>query len=96
MVCAPAIRSDYIAPIRGADGKMHDSKSSYERSLTPEGNPHGERFHILGSDERPAPFQPKRSTEAERVEVAKKALHDVKSGNFPPIQTVPQDIPEHA
>jgi len=96
MVCAPAIRSDYIPPTMGADGRLHDSKSSYERSLTPEGNPQGERYHIIGSDEKPAPFKRKQSTEAERVEVAKKALHDVRAGNIPPINLVPKDIPEPA
>lgn len=92
VICAPAIRSDYITPIMGADGRMHDSKSSYEFSLTPEGNPRGERFHILNSDEPAPTFKPVKSTEAERVEVAKKALHDVKSGNLPPINLVPKDI----
>lgn len=96
LISTPAIRSDYIAPIRGGDGKMHDSRSSYEFSLTPEGNPQGERYHVLGADEKPAPFVRRKSTEAERVEVAKKALHDVRAGNVPPINLAPQNIPESA
>lgn len=94
LVSAPMVIGDYLPkPIMGADGRMHDSRSSYEHSLTPEGNPQGERYHVLGADEKPATFKPKQSTEAERVEVAKKALHDVKAGNIPPINLVSKDIP---
>lgn len=51
LVCAPVVVSDSITPQYGADGRLHDSRSSLAYSLTPEGNPKGERFFDLGTDQ---------------------------------------------
>lgn len=80
---APMIRRDSIAPIRGADGKMHDSLSSYRKTLEPSGNPRGERFFELGNDEldvKTYDFDPK-----QRRDDIRAALADVKNGNVPPL-----------
>lgn len=80
---APAIRTDSCDPIRGADGKLHDSLSSYRKSLEPSGNPRGERFFELGNDELPEKtydFDPK-----QRRDDIRAAMADVKNGNVPPL-----------
>lgn len=81
-VSAPAVLSDCIEPRLGADGKMHDSLSSYRRTLTPEGNPRGERFYELGASEslptKTVNFDPK-----QRRDDIRAALADVKNGNVP-------------
>lgn len=83
LIVAPAVHSDAIDPIRGADGKMHDSMASYRRSLTPGGNPQGERYHELGNenvpDYKPPEFDPKARRDAIRA-----GLADVKAGRVPP------------
>lgn len=80
---APMVLSDTIEPRYGADGKLHDSLSSYRHSLTPEGNPKGERYFELGNDPLPE-FKPKESTEESRRDSIKKAIADVKAGRVPP------------
>lgn len=50
LIGAPMVVSDACPPRMGADGKLHDSLSSYRHSLTPEGNPRGERYFELGNE----------------------------------------------
>ncbi len=80
---APAIRRDSIDPVRGADGKMHDSLSSYRKTLEPSGNPRGERYIELGNEElkpKTYDFDPK-----QRRDDIRAAMADVKNGNVPPL-----------
>lgn len=70
----------------GADGKLHDSLASYRRSLTPEGNPKGERYLELGNEELPA-FKPPEFNRRERREAIKAGIADVKAGRVPPVVT---------
>jgi putative FmdB family regulatory protein len=87
LITAPMIaRSDSIAPIMGADGKMHDSLSSYRATLKPEGNPRGERFHELGDTELPA-FKAPEFDRKTRREAIKAGIADVKAGRIPPVVT---------
>lgn len=59
LLSAPRVISDTIPPTYGADGKLHDSLSSYRHSMTPEGNPQGERYneverqHVRSLDSKP-------------------------------------------
>ncbi len=82
------LKSDAIDPIRGADGKMHDSLASYRKSLEPGGNPQGERYLEIG-DQELKPNLPQ-FDRAQRRDDIKAALEDVKSGNVPPL-TVLED-----
>lgn len=86
MISAPRVVSDVIEPIRGADGKLHDSLSSYRRSLTPEGNPKGERFHELGNEPVPQYAPPKPDLEG-IANAVKAGIEDVKNGRVPPVVT---------
>ena len=49
----PYFRQDAIQPCMGMDGKMHDTLSSYRKTLLPEGNPKGERYIELGNESLP-------------------------------------------
>lgn len=91
MICAPAIRSDYIEPCYGADGKLHDSLASYRASLKPEGNPKGELFHEVGTETNNT-FQKPKFCEKARVDDIKKAIEDVKNNRVPPPQVVSKEI----
>lgn len=70
----------------GADGKMHDSLMSYRHSLTPEGNPKGERYLELGDQEMPK-FEAPEFDRKERRDAIKKGIQDVKEGRVPAIAT---------
>lgn len=87
-VSAPRVISDYIEPCLGADGKMHDSLASYRHSLTPEGNPQGERYLELG--DQSLTHTPPKFDERQRRDDIKAALEDVKNGRVPPL-TVLED-----
>ncbi|UIJ43788.1 zinc ribbon domain-containing protein [Sphingomonas cannabina] len=78
LVSAPRVISDYIEPIRGPDGKIHDSMRSYRRSLEPSGNPQGERYIEIGNEEL-KPQTPKFDRQ-QRVDDIKAAIADVKAG----------------
>lgn len=78
LVSAPVVLSDAIEPRYGADGKLHDSLSSYRRSLTPEGNPRGERFFELG-DEQLKTVEHKPDPKALRDDI-RKSIAEVKQG----------------
>ena len=78
-ISAPFIVSDSIAPIMGADGRMHDSKASYHRSLSPSGNPRGERFQVLGAGERIKPVKVKTDKKKLRDDIAR-SISEVKQG----------------
>ena len=83
MLSTPRVKSDYIDPIRGPDGKMHDSMASYRRSLEPSGNPQGERYHELGNEEaRPVTYNFNRK---QRRDDIRAGLEDVKNGRVPPL-----------
>lgn len=88
LISAPRVISDTIAPCLGPDGKMHDSLASYRHSLTPEGNPQGERYLELG-DQTLKPNLPK-FDERERRDDIKAAIEDVRNGRVPPL-TVLED-----
>lgn len=90
LVSAPRVFSDCIDPIRGADGKMHDSMKSYRHSLTPEGNPQGERYHIVGDDQLPS-YSPPKFDKAKRRDDIKRSIADVKYGRVPPPKVVVGD-----
>lgn len=73
--CAPRVVSDIIPPTYGADGKLHESLSSYRHSMTPEGNPQGERYneverqHARSLDSKPDRKQIRDDIERSIVEV---------------------------
>lgn len=78
-IAAPHVISDAIAPVMGGDGRLHDSRAAYHRSLTPEGNPRGERFEILGAGESIKPTVQKRDQKALRDDIAR-SIAEVKQG----------------
>jgi hypothetical protein len=82
--CAPRVVSDTIAPIMGADGKLHDTLSGYRHSLTPSGNPKGERFIELGNEALPT-YQPPKSDKAAIADAVRAGMADVKAGRIPPV-----------
>lgn len=86
VISAPMVRSDTIDPIRGPDGKMHDSLSSYRHSCTPEGNPQGERYFELGDQELPEFKAPEFDRKARR-DAIKHGIEDVKAGRLPEVVT---------
>ncbi len=88
LVSAPRVISDYIEPCLGADGKMHDSLASYRHSLTPEGNPRGERYIELGNESLKP--NPPKFDEKQRRDDIKAAIEDVKNNRVPPL-TVLED-----
>jgi putative FmdB family regulatory protein len=83
---APRVLSDCIEPIMGADGKMHDSLASYRHSLTPAGNPKGERYLELGNESLPDYRPPKPDLPA-IAEAVKAGIADVKAGRTAPVVT---------
>jgi putative FmdB family regulatory protein len=78
-VCAPFVKSDTIVPIMGADGKMHDSMASYQRSLTPSGNPKGEHYHVLEAGEQVKRVKHKPDKKKIRDDIAR-SIAEVKQG----------------
>lgn len=86
LITAPRIFKDQIDPIMGADGKMHDSMASYRRSLTPAGNPRGERFIEVGNEPMPKYETPKPDMAA-IADAVKAGIEDVKNGRVPPVAT---------
>lgn len=85
----PSIRRDSIEPCRGMDGRMHDSLSSYRRTLRADGNPQGENYIELGNESlSPVTYD---FDKAARREDIRAALQDVKNGRVPPL-TVLEDF----
>jgi len=83
----PMIRKDTIDPCMGMDGRMHDSLSSYRRSLKAENNPQGESYTEIGNEEAPTithDFDRK-----QRRDDIKAAIMDVKYGRVPPPTATP-------
>lgn len=82
---SPAIRKDSIAPCLGMDGKMHDSMSSYRRTLKADGNPQGENYIELGNESL-KPVIHKFDRKQRRDDI-KAAIADVKAGKTfaPPV-----------
>lgn len=78
-IAAPHVISDSIAPVRGGDGRMHDSRAAYHHSLTPAGNPRGERFEVLGAGETIKPVARKRDERQLRDDIAR-SISEVKQG----------------
>lgn len=75
---APAILRDSIAPCLGMDGKMHDSLSSYRRTLKANGNPQGETYIELGNESlTPVKYEFDRK---QRRDDIRAAIADVKAG----------------
>lgn len=81
----PMIRRDSIDPIRGPDGRMHESMSSYRRSLRPDGNPQGESYLEIGNEEL-KPVEHKFDRKERRDDI-KAAIADIKAGKpiAPPV-----------
>jgi hypothetical protein len=79
---SPAIRRDSIAPTRGPDMRIHDSLSSYRRSLKAENNPQHENYIELGNEG--LKHAPKQFDERTRRDNIRQAMADVKNGNVPP------------
>lgn len=86
LLSAPRVQSDTIAPIMGADGKLHTSLSGYRRSLTPSGNPKGERFLEMGNERLPD-YAPPPIDRKKRRDAIKAGMADVKAGRVPPVVT---------
>lgn len=84
---APSIRRDAIEPCRGADGKIHESLSSYRRSLLPENNPKGERYYELGNDR--IPVETPKVDRKQKRDAIKAAIEDVRNGRVPPVVSGP-------
>jgi len=83
LVSAPRLApTDAIEPIRGADGKMHDSLSGYRRTLEPGGNPKGERYLEIGNEEMPVVT--KDFDRKQRRDDIKAGIEDVRNGRVPP------------
>lgn len=72
----PYFRQDGIAPIMGMDGKMHDTLSGYRKTLTPEGNPRGERYTELGNENLPD-FKAPEFDRGKRREDIRRAISEV-------------------
>lgn len=84
----PMIRRDAIEPCRGMDGQMHDSLSSYRRTLKADGNPQGENYIELGNESlKPVTYD---FDPTQRRDDIRAALQDVKDGRVPPL-TVLED-----
>lgn len=82
----PMLRSDTIDPIRGPDGRMHDSLSGFRAACRPDGNPQGERYLELGDQELPAFKAPEFDPQARR-DAIRAGIADVKAGRVPPVVT---------
>lgn len=82
----PMLMKDTIDPIRGPDGNMHDSLSSFRRSCRPDGNPQGERYLELGNDSLPE-FKAPEFDRKERRDAIRAGIADVKEGRVPPVVT---------
>lgn len=76
------IRRDEIEPCRGADGKMHDSLSSYRRTLRADGNPQGETYIELGNES--LKHDPPKFDRRERRDAIRAGIEDVRNGRVPP------------
>lgn len=72
----PYFRQDAIQPCMGMDGKMHDTLSSYRKTLLPEGNPKGERYIELGNESLPD-FKDPEFDRKKRREDIKRAISEI-------------------
>lgn len=72
----PYFRQDAIQPCMGMDGKMHDTLSSYRKTLEPSGNPRGERYIELGNESLPD-FKAPEFDRKKRREDIKRAISEV-------------------
>lgn len=72
----PYFRQDAIQPCIGMDGKMHDTLSSYRKTLLPDGNPKGERYIELGNESLPD-FKAPEFDRKKRREDIKRAISEV-------------------
>lgn len=79
----PYFRQDSIDPVRGMDGRMHDTLSGYRRTLRADGNPQGESYTEIGNEETKAYVAPEFDRKSRRNDI-KRAIADVKNGNVPP------------
>ena len=75
----PTIKMDRIPPTRGMDGRMHTSLSTYRHSLTPEGNPYGQRYYEIGNESTKPYKAPEFNKQNRRTDI-KRAINDVKNG----------------
>lgn len=75
-LACPVVIRDTIDPVIGMDGKMHDTLSSYRKTLLPSGNPRGERYVELGNDSLPD-FKAPEFDRKKRREDIKRAISEV-------------------
>jgi putative FmdB family regulatory protein len=87
LISAPRVLSDQIAPVRGADGKIHDSLRGLRASYLSGGNPQGERYFEVG-DQKIETALPKFDRKQRRDDI-KAAMEDVKNGRVAPIPPAP-------
>jgi hypothetical protein len=86
----PMIRNDNIDPVRGMDGKMHDSLSGLRRTYRADGNPQGENYTEIGNEEiKPVVHQFDRG---QRRDDIKAAIEDVKNGRLAPPPVILEDL----
>jgi hypothetical protein len=83
---APRVVSDVIRPIRGMDGRMTDSLSTFRATLDPGGNPQGERYHEVGNETvtRPRLTFDKHA----QMDAIRAGIEDVKNGRVPPVAMI--------
>lgn len=87
LISAPRVLSDTIAPVRGADGKIHDSLAGLRASYLPSGNPQGQRYIELGHES--IKHTPPKFDRKQRRDDIKAAIEDVKNGRVAPIPPPP-------
>lgn len=80
MVSAPLVISDCIAPKVGIDGKMHDSRASWERAT----NEKGEKFYPLAPGEGMNKGVEYKSCPKQMRDDIRAGFMDVKYGRVPP------------
>lgn len=80
IVSAPLVVSDSIAPKWGADGKLHDSKASWERATDAK----GERFYPLEPGEGIAKGETPKHDEKQLRDDIRAGIEDVKYGRVAP------------
>jgi putative FmdB family regulatory protein len=80
LVSAPLVVSDSMAPKWGADGKLHDSRTAWERATDAK----GERFYPLQPGEGMAKGETHKHDEKQLRDDIRAGIEDVKYGRVPP------------
>ncbi len=80
LVSAPLVVSDCMAPKWGVDGKLHDSRASFERATDAK----GERFYPLQPGEGMARGEVQKHDEKRLRDDIRAGIEDVKNGRVAP------------